>query len=90
MLQPRLSHEEAELIQAVLADARRLLQVTVEMARDEDDMNEAWTACASLDPQGNPVVALRLTDGAIVYLHPDVARRFAHQISVALGDAEDE
>lgn len=52
-------------------------------------MNEDWTACASLDGQNNPVIALRLTEGAIVYLHPDMARRFAHQISVALGD-EDE
>jgi hypothetical protein len=52
-------------------------------------MNEDWSACASTDGRGFPVVALRLTDGAIVYLHPDIARRFAHQISVALGD-EDE
>lgn len=52
-------------------------------------MNEDWSAVPSTDGEGRPVIALRLTDGAIVYLHPDIARRFARQISVALGDAED-
>lgn len=49
-------------------------------------MNEDWSACVTIDAMDNPVIALRLMDGAIIYLHPDIARRFAHQISVALGD----
>lgn len=54
-------------------------------------MSRDWTACATLDRNtGSPLIALRLTDGAIVYLHPDIARQFAHQISVAVGDAEDK
>lgn len=57
--------------------------------RNEAWMNEDWSAVPSTDGEGRPVIALRLTDGAIVYLHPDIARRFARQISVALGDAED-
>lgn len=54
-------------------------------------MSEDWTACASTDRNtGNPLIALRLTDGAVVYLHPDIARRFAHQISIALGDTYED
>lgn len=51
-------------------------------------MNEDWTALPSADAQGNTVIALRLTDGAIVYLHPDIARRFAAQIQAAAIVAE--
>lgn len=71
-----------------MGDTRRASRLR-RASNEEDDVSEDWTACASLDGQNNPVIALRLTEGAIVYLHPDMARRFAHQISVALGD-EDE
>lgn len=79
--------EDWPLVSGVHAVAREALR---QREVKEDCMNEAWTACATLDARGNPVIALRLKDGAVVCLHPDIARRFALQISVALGDTEDQ
>jgi hypothetical protein len=50
-------------------------------------MEEEWTA-QPVDVQGRTEIALRLTDGALVYLHPDIARRFAAQIQAAAIVAE--
>lgn len=51
-------------------------------------MDKDWAAAATTDGVGSPVIALRVTDGAIIYLHPEIARQFAHQIRVALGDVK--
>jgi len=47
-------------------------------------MEEDWTAAADIDGEGRNVVALRLTDGAVVYLDPMLASRFAEQIRAAV------
>jgi len=43
----------------------------------------SWTAEA-VTVNGDRLIALRLTDGALVYLHPDIARAFAERILVAV------
>ena len=50
-------------------------------------MEEEWTAQA-VEIAGRNEIALRLTDGAVVYLHPDIARQFAAQIQAAAIVAE--
>lgn len=42
-----------------------------------------WTAEAA-EVNGRRVIAVRLTDGSLVYLDPDIAKRFAEQILAAV------
>lgn len=44
-----------------------------------------WTAEAAI-VNGHRLVAVRLTDGALVYLHPEVAKRFGEQLLAAATD----